>query len=216
MKTGSIKAFIFDHDGVLVDSEPLAMASLADLLSRHGSSITEDEAFSRYLGTGLDFVITDAHKRYGIELPPTFKDEFFAQLFARFATDLVAMPNAGSLLAHLTELGQPLGIASSGSARRVELGLSTTGLNKWFDPEQITTIEEVALGKPHPDLFLEAARKSQTDPEFCLAIEDSPFGVKAAKRAGMKVVGLAGATPANKLQEADWVINDLNEIKLLI
>jgi HAD superfamily hydrolase (TIGR01509 family) len=207
---------IFDHDGVLVDSEPLAMATLADLLAQHDAPITTDEAFARYLGTGLDFVITDAQERHGIELKPTFKDDFFTQLFKRFRSELVAMPNAGLLLEYLTHRGHPIGIASSGSRQRVELGLATTGLAAWFDPDQITTIEEVVQGKPHPDLFLAAAEKSQTHPELCIAIEDSPFGVTAAKSAGMKVIGLAGATPAEKLKDADWVVTDLAEVKPLL
>lgn len=207
---------IFDHDGVLVDSEPLAMATLADLLAQHDAPITPDEAFARYLGTGLDFVITDAQERHGIELRPSFREDFFAQLFERFRSELVAMPNAGLLLEYLTQRGHPVGIASSGSRQRVELGLATTGLEGWFDPGQITTIEEVAQGKPHPDLFIAAAEKSQTDPRFCIAIEDSPFGVTAAKTAGMKVIGLAGATPAEKLEDADWVVTDLADIKPLL
>jgi HAD superfamily hydrolase (TIGR01509 family) len=214
--TSEPTTIIFDHDGVLVDSEPLAMATLAELLSEHGSPITQQEAFARYLGTGLDFVMTDAQERYSIELRPSFKDDFFERLFARFTNELVAMPNADSLLAYLSQAGHRLGIASSGSRQRVALGLSTTGLSGWFDPTQITTIEEVAQGKPHPDLFVAAASKSGTDPKFCLAIEDSPFGVTAAKRAGMKVVGLAGATPAEKLIEADWVVHDLLDVQSLL
>ena len=192
------------------------MATLADLLSEHGSPMTQEEAFARYLGTGLDFVMTDAQERQGIELRPSFKEDFFNQLFTRFKTELVAMPNAGSLLAHLTHDGHSIGIASSGSRQRVELGLSTTGLSEWFDPAQITTIEEVTQGKPHPDLFLTAAQKALSEPNTCIAIEDSPFGVMAAKKAGMKVIGLAGATPAGNLQDADWVIEDLSEVKPLL
>ena len=109
-----------------------------------------------------------------------------------------------------------MAIASSGTRARVDLGLGTTELSKWFDPDQITTIEDVARGKPEPDLFLKAAERALVDPRDCLAIEDSPHGVDSAKRAGMQVIALTSTMPADALTRADWVASDLIEITSLV
>jgi HAD superfamily hydrolase (TIGR01509 family) len=207
---------VFDHDGVLVDSEPLAMSTLAELITEAGAPMSQQDAFARYLGTGLNFVIEDAKDRIGIDLGDDFRDRFFENLFEKFHNELVAIPNAELALEHLHEMGVPVAIASSGTRARVDLGLSTTKLSKWFDPQQITTIEDVARGKPEPDLFLKAAERASVDPKDCLAVEDSPHGVDSAKRAGMQVIALTSAMPAEALMAADLVTSDLIEITSLI
>lgn len=207
---------VFDHDGVLVDSEPLAMSTLAELITEAGAPMSEKDAFARYLGTGLNFVIEDTKNRIGLDLGDDFRDRFFEKLFERFRSELVAIPNADLALEHLHEIGVPVAIASSGTRARVDLGLGTTNLSKWFDPQQITTIEDVARGKPEPDLFLKAAERASVDPRDCLAVEDSPHGVDSAKRAGMQVIALTSTMPPDELAGADWVTSDLIEITSLI
>lgn len=207
---------VFDHDGVLVDSEPLAMSTLASLITEAGVPMSEQDAFAKYLGTGLNFVLDDAKQRLGLDLGDDFHDRFFDRLFERFRNELIAIPNAELTLEYLHDIDVPVAIASSGTRARVDLGLSTTDLAKWFNPQQITTIEDVARGKPEPDLFLKAAERASVRPEDCLAIEDSPHGVDSAKKAGMQVIALTSTMPAEALTAADWVTSDLIDITTLL
>ena len=120
------------------------------------------------------------------------------------------------LLEQLLALGIPCVIASSGSSQRVDLGITTTGLVEFFPDDVITTRDHVERGKPFPDLFLLAAERAGIDPARCLVIEDSPHGVDAAHRAGMRVVGLSFRTPVARLTGADWIVTDAADILPLI
>lgn len=208
---------IFDHDGVLVDSEVIAMRIIAQMLTHHGLATTLDEAFERYLGTGLDFVTNDLQENGYVVDVPTFSDKFHEQLFNGFRTELQAIPGIPELLKRLHVTKVPIAIASSGERQRVELGITSAGLAEHFPSHSITTREDADRGKPHPDLFLAAARKAQMTPDRCLVIEDSAHGVEAARRAAMPVIGLAYRTPRGKLTDADWVVGDgfeLHEVLL--
>jgi HAD superfamily hydrolase (TIGR01509 family) len=207
---------IFDHDGVLVDSEIIAMELLAELATNHGKSTSIEEAFTRYLGTSLDFVIDDL-AQFGASVDVTrIHKEFHDELYVRFRKSLQPIPGIHDLLTALLREQRSIAIASSGERARVELGTTTTGLRDFFDSAAITTREDVSRGKPHPDLFLLAAQRAGMAPEDCIVIEDSTHGVEAAKRAGMRVIGLAYRTPAAALNDADWVVSDAKDIHPLL
>jgi HAD superfamily hydrolase (TIGR01509 family) len=216
MPDNTYELVIFDHDGVLVDSEVIAMELLAEIASTHGRITSIDEAFSRYLGTSLDYVIDDI-RAHGAEVDTDrIHREFHAALYQRFKTSLEPVPGMHALLNALRASQRPIAIASSGERARVELGTSTTGLRRFFDDAAITTREDVTRGKPHPDLFLVAAERGGVDPGNCIVIEDSAHGVEAAKRAGMDVIGLAYRTPAAALRDADWVVHDVAAMEALL
>jgi len=207
---------IFDHDGVLVDSEIIAMELLAEIASDHGEAITIDQAFDRYLGTSLDFVIEDL-SQLGLKVDSKrIHKDFHEELFVRFRNSLQPVPGIHQLLEALRNEQRAIAIASSGERARVELGTNTTGLREYFLSSAITTREDVTRGKPHPDLFLLAAHRAGIKPEACIVIEDSAHGVEAAKRAGMPVIGLAYRTPASALQDADWICTEVKEIQELL
>lgn len=207
---------IFDHDGVLVDSEIIAMGLIAELVSEYGHATTVDEAFDRYLGTSLDYVIDDIRERGGVVESDHVHGVFHAALYDRFKTSLEPIPGMHELLTSLTSAGHPISIASSGERARVELGTTTTGLRSFFADDAITTREDVTRGKPHPDLFLVAAERGGVAPQSCIVIEDSTHGVEAARRAGMAVIGLAYRTPAHALADADWVVSDVASMRALL
>lgn len=212
----SFDLVIFDHDGVLVDSEIIAMALLAELAAEHGCPMSVDEAIDVFLGTSLDFVAQTIRERGGLVELADLDAVFHQRLFRGFREQLVALPGMHELLVALSAMGMPICIASSGSAERVRLGLSSTGLDGFFDAKAITTREQVTRGKPHPDLFLRAAGLAKTPAQRCLVIEDSAHGVAAARAAGMSVIGLAYRTPASALAEADWVVADPGDILAIV
>lgn len=207
---------IFDHDGVLVDSEIIAMDLIAQIVTEHGHPMTVDEAIHTFLGTSLDAVAESIREHGGVVDMQVLDATFHARLFDGFRERLVAIPGIPELLTALADQGIPVCIASSGTRERVTLGVTTTGLQTFFDPESMTTREDVTRGKPHPDLFELAASRAQIPPERCLVIEDSPHGVEAARRAGMRVVGLSYRTPAAALSEADWVVTDPSAILAIV
>lgn len=207
---------IFDHDGVLVDSEILAMTVIQELCADHGVSLDRETAFEMFLGRPFDNVI-DFIESQCLEINRTIIDErFHSRLFELFVESLQPIPDMPSLVQSLKSRGAALAIASSGTSQRVSLGLATTGLADSFDSHSIFTKDQVKRGKPEPDVFLLAANSLGIDPVRCLVIEDSPHGVLAAKRAGMFVVGFAYRTPAHDLREADLVLNSAAEVLELL
>ncbi len=203
---------IFDHDGVLVDSEVIAMDLLASLSTKLGRPMATQDAFDRYLGTSFDYVLDDVAATGASLDRESLRTQFHADLFDGFRTRLEPLPGVPDLLAALTDAGRAIAIASSGSRERVTLGITSTGIAPFFRDSIITTAEDAERGKPAPDLFLVTAERASVSPSDCIVIEDSPFGVEAAHRAGMKVIGVAYRTPADRLADAHYVVTDPREL----
>lgn len=201
---------IFDNDGVLVDSERLANGILADLLTEAGVPYTLEQAVAEFMGGTL------ARVRAAVErpLPEDFEDRYHQRLFAGFAR-LQPVPGVPQVVDGLAEAGTPTCVASSGSHERIRTALTATGLLDRFDG-RIFSAEDVAHGKPAPDLFLHAAGSMGAKPDACVVIEDSPLGVAAAKAAGMTVFGYAAMTPAERLAGADAVFTEMRALPGLI
>ena len=213
---GSFDVVVFDHDGVLVDSEILAMEILADMASAHGAPTTVQQAVDTFLGTSIDHVLEYIRLQGGQIDDAVFIETFHDTLFTAFRDRLQPVPGMGSLLDQLQAHQLVNVVASSGTSQRVELGLECSGLAPYFDSSRITTRDHVSRGKPAPDIFLAAAVKAATDPARCIVIEDSPHGITAARRAGMRVIGLSHRTPAQRLIGADWVVTDTAAIQSLL
>ncbi|WP_218015293.1 HAD family hydrolase [Xanthomonas citri] len=187
--TLTTRLVIFDCDGVLVDSEPLSCAVLAQALQRQGIATTADQVQHDFLGRSVAAVRQQAQAQ-GVRLADDFETSLSTELLARFQTHLQPVDGIAALLETL-EL--PTCVASSSHLQRVRLCLRTTGLAHHFD-SRIYTAEMVARGKPAPDLFLLAASRMQIPAEACLVIEDSPSGVQAACAAAMPVWGFTGGS----------------------
>jgi HAD superfamily hydrolase (TIGR01509 family) len=189
---------IFDNDGVLVDSEWHANGILADLLCEAGLPSTRESCIAEYMGSSMKRVREVAEARLGRALPADIEDRYHERLFEAFRTRLTAVPGVAGVLA---AIAMPTCVASSGTHERIRLALTTTGLLAHFDG-RIFSAQDVARGKPEPDLFLHAAASLGIRPERCAVIEDSPLGVEAANRAGMTAFGFARTTPVARLREA--------------
>lgn len=203
---------IFDNDGVLVDSERLANTALAEILTDAGVPTTLDEAVQRYMGGTLAGVRAKVEPDLGRPLPTDFEHRYHEMLFARFAAGLEPVPGVPAVLDMLDATGRPYCVASSGTHERIRLALKTVGLLDRFPEERIFSAEDVAHGKPAPDLFLHVAAALGVAPDSCVVVEDSPAGVEAARAAGMAVVGYAAMTPSARLAAADQVISSMAEL----
>lgn len=180
---------IFDCDGVLVDSEPLSLSVLSEALTRQGLPADIPYVTRHFLGRQLSTVRTHASSRQ-LDLSPEFERDLNARLVQRFHDELRPVPHMADTLAGL---GIPCCVASSSHLARVRLSLDVTGLEPFFGGH-VYTAEMVARGKPDPDLFLYAARRMGVAPADCLVIEDSRYGVLAARAAGMEVWGFTGGS----------------------
>jgi HAD superfamily hydrolase (TIGR01509 family) len=203
-----IDLVIFDNDGVLVDTEPIANQVLADLLTGYGWPTTVDDSVATYLGTTLGYVREYVEPQLGRSLPADFEDSYHERLFARIETELTAVPGVREAL---DQLDLPACVASSGAHPRIERTLTKVGLYDRF-AGRIYSADDVARGKPFPDLFLYAAEQQSVAPDRCVVIEDSPYGVAAGKAAGMTVIGYAGMTPAARLADADVIITAMSDL----
>ena len=207
---------IFDCDGVLVDSEPIANRILADLLTEAGLPTGFDDAWRDYRGRTQRACIQLAQRRLGRPLPDDFGRRFDRLFLEACRRDLRAIPGAVAAVGELTALGFGSCVASSGSLDKMRATLLRTGLLEHFDG-RIFSATEVARSKPHPDVFLHAAERMGTPPGRCCVVEDSPLGVRAGRAAGMRVLGFAPACEAAILsEEGARVFHDMAELPALV
>lgn len=185
-------AVIFDCDGVLVDSEILAIEIEIVLLAECGLTYEPDEYRHRFLGMNdaafREALDADCRQRTGRALPADFIDRAHHRRWDACQSRLAEVAGCGDAVA---ALALPKAVASSSGADFLREKLRLTGLLDAFDPH-VYSADLVARAKPHPDVFLHAAAQLGVDPGACLAIEDSVNGVRSARAAGMTVWGFAG------------------------
>lgn len=205
----SVKAVIFDCDGTLVDSEPLARRAWEDTLAPLGYTVPEAD----YAGlVGLPYARVHAHFAHRVPAMPdaaTFWTGYSGALFGLIDTELEPFEDALETLAGLRERGIAVAVASSSPRERLDRTLRRAGLQGGFAVE--VAGDEVARGKPSPDMFLVAAERLGTAPADCVVVEDSPPGVAAGRAAGMRTVAVARApSDAARLGDADAVVDRLS------
>jgi beta-phosphoglucomutase family hydrolase len=213
-KLPSFEAFIFDMDGVLVNSEPFYVEVEQSNFRHLGLEISEKE-HQTYQGTATDRMWQLIKERHGIEHPVDELVKMTNSLVTPYFNSLEKMepmPGVKNLIEKLKEKGIPLAVASSSYADVIEIILQKTGLKSYFDV--VVSSQMAGASKPEPDIFLLTARKLSVPPEKCIVIEDSTNGIKAAKAAGMFCIAFAG--PGSELQDqtqADLIVVDFGEIE---
>ena len=179
---------IFDCDGVLVDSEAIANAVMAEEITALGWPVSTAYCLENFKGSHLDTVMEVIEAKIGRALPDDWLPNLRTKSDLAFRAELQPVPGVHEVLDRLSELGLPHCVASQGPHEKMAVTLEVTGLHRRFEG-RIFSAYEVARGKPHPDLFLHAAQTMGHAPGQCVVIEDSPLGVQAAKAAGMRVFG---------------------------
>jgi HAD superfamily hydrolase (TIGR01509 family) len=182
---------IFDCDGVLVDSEGISNAVLAQALRAQGLEISGDEAHDAYRGMFLTEIVADAERRLGAPLPPDFLETFERDRIDAFRASLQPVPGAAEAVQAVKAMGCDVCVASQGKLEKTELTLTLTGLRDLFGPDALFSAHSVARGKPAPDLFLHAAAAMGHAPGSCTVIEDTMIGVQAALAAQMRAIAYA-------------------------
>lgn len=206
-----IKAVIFDMDGVMIDSEPLWEKTERILLARRGIDYSP-EYRDRIVGLNQNDsgrLLIDTFKLE--ETVSDIIDERVDILTAIYEEELELVPQLVPLLDELRRENYPLAVASSSPLRVVNFVLDMFSLHEYFN--EVVSGDCAENGKPHPEIYLQAAERLGVKPEECVAIEDSINGVKSAKAAGMYCIAIPDKRLSpDKFNEADMIMKSLDEL----
>jgi HAD superfamily hydrolase (TIGR01509 family) len=210
----ALELVILDCDGVLIDSERIAVRTDVKVLAKLGWVLTEAECIERFVGLSDKSIKTAIEAHLGRALPDDWDAQFQPLYRDAFAAELTPVPG---VVAALDRITLPTCVASSSSHEKLRFTLGLTGLYDRF-AGRIFSAYDVARGKPAPDLFLHAASRMGVSPAACAVVEDSRYGVEAARAAGMRAFGFAGGlTPAAWLEGPGTVVfRDMRELPGLL
>lgn len=208
------EAVIFDMDGVLLDSEPLHYQALNEVLGRAGHQLTAHE-YEAYIGTTLEETWRRLIERFDLpERLEVYAARYDEAVVAILRGPLDPAPGVLALLEALREAGVSVAVASSSKRNWIAATLHSLGVSDYFPI--VVSADDVACGKPDPEIYLLAARKLGLSPEQCVVIEDSPPGVTAASRAGMRAIAVRTPYTAHlQLPGADLIVDSLVGLDLL-
>ncbi|MHC4575180.1 MAG: HAD family hydrolase [Planctomycetota bacterium] len=217
-----LRAVIFDFDGVITDSEILHLRAFNQMLARFGIEITTKDYYRDYLGlTDLDLINLLAEKGLlkveadRIEELAREKKEIFEGLAS---TEGNIIEGVRDFLGMLRDNGTPMAICSGALQAEIELILENAGLRHFF--EVIVSAEQVKKGKPDPEGFklslqrLNERSQNPIEANECIVIEDSHWGLEAAKAAGMHTVAITNSYEAEQLGTAEKIVGNLRELSM--
>lgn len=213
-----LRAILFDFDGVIVLSEPLHFAAFAEVFARRGISLDEATYYERYLSLTdrecIDRILADFGRT---DLRPAAAELFAEKIAAmetRIARGVPLCPGVEGFIAAAAKR-HALAIVSAGLRSEIEFLLERAALLRFFPT--IVSAEDVRAGKPDPEGYRLGVERLRIriaglEPRECLAIEDSPKGIDAARAAGIAVLALPHTRPAQELDEAEFVARCYEEV----
>jgi len=188
--TRAVKHLLFDNDGTIVDSEIIAVRTMLQLLAEHGFHMEEKAYSTKYPGLLERDILASLKLEYNLNVPHDFLERLHLLHRDVFPSTLRAIPGMPAIFKNVIV---PKSMVSNGSVRHVERSLRRVRLRSSLDGH-IFSAEHVTKPKPEPDVYHHALTTLELQPQDVLVVEDSPTGVMAAKRAGLRVVGFLGAS----------------------
>jgi HAD superfamily hydrolase (TIGR01509 family) len=183
----SFDAVIFDCDGVLVDSEPITNRVLAEMLGELGWNISTEETMRHFVGKTVRDEAALIESRTGFRVTTQWLEQFRARRNAALEAELIGVTGAPSAVKTLHEaLDGLIAVASGADRHKVEMQLAKVGIFEYFE-DRIFSGQEMPRNKPHPDVYLAAARGLDVDPARCAIVEDTVTGATAGIAAGATV-----------------------------
>ncbi len=209
------KLVIFDCDGVLVDSEPLANRKLIEYAAAHGLTLDAEASLREFNGAALRHRVAVLSARHHWTPPADFVAQVDAAIDASVG-EADAIPGVAAVLDQLAREGVPVCLASNSRHAEIQLRLQHLGFVGRF-LHCFSAAEDVANPKPAPDVYLHAAHTMGYSPADCVVIEDSENGIRAARAAGMRVLGFARFTPAERVSALGaTAFGDMRELPALL
>lgn len=206
------KAVLFDCDGVLVDTETVAVKVAQKVLNEKGVRITAKRA-SQFVGKAdVDF-FTEIQKEFPTAPLERILLDFRRAYVKQIKQIIRPMPGIVNLVKRLHKT-HTLGLVSGSRRNQVDIILETLGIQHHF--KVVITQEDCSHFKPHPEPYLIAARKLKTEPRDCIVIEDSKAGIRSARVAGMQVIALQHTNIGQDLKEADLIVQNSIQLKRVI
>ena len=205
------RGLIFDFDGVLIDSEPLYLKSVNVILEECGvPQLTADE-YQRWIGSTARLTWEALTRDNNLPEPAQhYQDRYEVVIESVLKRELTLTPEAEELLGIVERRGIPRGVATASRRKWLAIKLEKLGLTEFFDVAVCST--DVRRTKPEPDIYLRATELMGLNPADVIAIEDSPAGIKSAKSAGIRTIGLrTGMTTNLDISKADEIIESLRE-----
>ena len=190
------KCIIFDCDGVLIDSESIAIGVLVDMANDLGGNMEKHESIINLKGKSLNLCMQLISKRINRPLPDTFESDYRTNTFKAFKEQIQPIDGIKKVLENLN---LPFCVASSGPENKIRLNLEVTGLLSFFEGN-IFSCYAIQKWKPEPDIYLWAAKTMGFKPSECLVIEDSLSGVQGAIKGGFDVYGYTEHDYKNELK----------------
>ena len=208
------RAVVFDMDGTIVDNMAFHTRSWITFFERRGKAVDADEFFRTTAGRqGQEIIRSHLEQELADDEVATLIHEKEGVYRELYAPHLRAVSGFEDLIATARASGTKLAVATAAPPANIEFTLDGLDLRRHFDA--IVGAADVARGKPHPDVFLEAARRCGVAPEHCIVFEDAPLGVEAARRAGMRAVVLTTTLPASSFAEFDNIVAIVNDFAAL-
>ncbi len=219
-----LRSLIFDFDGVIVDSEPIIMRLTQEMAAKEGWEVTEEEYYRDYLAFDDRSIVEHLYSSHGraidhrrCEELVNWKSKAYGKIIAN---GLPAMPGAVDFVRQAAG-AYPLAIASGSARSEIEHLLAKLELRGHF--RILATADDCTRSKPDPEVYFKALAGLNDLPEFkanpllsseCLAIEDAPGGIDAARAAGLRCLGLAHSRSLDSIEHADWVFRGFEEVDL--
>lgn len=199
-----MKALLFDLDGTLIDSMPHHHNAWVEWYARRGLPMNAGQFFAATAGRSNAEILLDLFPGHSVEERVTMADDKEAIYRELAGQSLALIAGARVFVEQARAAGFKLAVCTASTLPNMALAFERHGIDAWVDA--ITSPADGLRGKPHPDIFLEAARRLDVAPEHCVVFEDAPLGVEGASRAGMKAVALTTTLPAQAFAEYDNLI----------
>ncbi len=211
----SIKAVLFDMDGVLVDSEEFICKSAINMFKELGLTVTEED-FKPFVGAGENAYLGGVANRYLLDFDLTHGKKRTYEIYLEMIKGkLKCLPGVVEFIKECRDRGLKIAVATSADYIKMNANLEEIGLQKeTFDA--VVNGLQVERKKPFPDIYELAASLIGVKPENCLVVEDAVNGIEAAKAAGAKCLALTTSFSRELLQDADWIITDLSYVNEVI